>query len=586
MSYYSDLISLGITLKRTSGSEKTVCPKCSSGRKNKKDPCLSVNIDTGVYNCHNCGYKGNVAFKKKEVIYVKPIWTNNTQLSNKAVEYFKSRGIGQQVLIDMKITEGLTYMPQKQKECNTVQFNYFRDGELINTKYRTGDKCFKMFSGAELIFYNIDAIDSKEILIVEGEMDALSFIQAGYKSVLSVPNGASKGNQELKYLDNCWEKFENIEKIIIGVDNDAAGNSLMEELVRRLGDERCYIVDYKDCKDGNEYLLKYGEIELSELVANAKPVPLEGIFMANYFSEGLNDIYVNGLPKGDQIGIEKFDDHISFFPGHVTTVTGIPNHGKSDVVDQIAVALTCFLDKKGGVFSPENFPVEFHLAKLSEKITGKSFEGHFKITRPELDRVAEFINDYFFYILPKDDSFTLENILDAAKKLIKKHGIKFLIIDPWNTIEHQIPMGVSETNYVSMVYAKLGNFAKRYGIHIFMVAHPTKMRKEKDSTKYPVPTLYDIAGSANFFNKTDNGFCVYRDFETNVTTIYIQKIKFKHQGQIGEVEFYYDLVCGRFNLVGKQADRRNYLDFRQNVKQEETAIEKARDLFETEEPPF
>jgi hypothetical protein len=39
-------------------SFKTVCPKCSHGRKNKSDPCLSVRVDDSgvVGHCHHCAW--------------------------------------------------------------------------------------------------------------------------------------------------------------------------------------------------------------------------------------------------------------------------------------------------------------------------------------------------------------------------------------------------------------------------------------------------------------------------------------------------------------------------------------------------
>lgn len=573
-SNYQKLKALGVDLKRTAGQVKTLCPWCSAERKNKTEQCLSVNIDEGLYNCKNCNKSGSVAtYKKPEKVYNKPVWTNNTKLSDNVVAWWSKRGISQRVLVEMCIAETKEPMPGKNGPVSTIQFPYFENKEVVNVKSRTADKRFKMVSGAKLVFYNIDAIKtSSECLITEGEIDALSFIEAGYEYAVSVPHGASKGNQKLEYLDNCWQYFENKTKIYIGTDNDEPGIALRNELIRRLGDERCFIIDYKDSKDGNEFLVKHSAIDLVELIKQAKPVPIEGVFLAKELHSDVNDLYEQGLPPGDKVGLEGFDDHLSFIPGQMTMITGIPNQGKSSFLDYICELLAVKHNWVFGVFSPENFPLSLHASQILEKLVGKRFgkkeneeDRQPRMSVEERDAGMNFINDHFYFIRPKDENYSLDNILALARKLILKYGINALIIDPWNTLEHQIPPGVSETTYISNQLAKLYSFKQRYNVHLFVVAHPKKMMKDKKTGKYEVPTLYDINMSANFFNKTDNGFTVYRDFykegdkAKQRTIIYVQKVKFRHMGKLGHVNFVYDWNCGRFNPEGHHFDRRNHL---------------------------
>src|ERR1044072_5694139 len=233
-SNYDRLEALGIELKgRRFGQFKTKCPRCTETRKNKSDRSLSVNITSGRYNCKNspCDFKGSVGDedrknKKEEKTYTRPnVQSSNvTQLSDPLVQWFKNvRGISQQTLITAKVGEGMHWMyandkigrPAGQVPC--IQFPYFRNNELINIKYRSEDKCFMMETGAELIFFNLDACadpQDEEVIIVEGEIDALSWIEAGYPFVISVPNGASRGKNDMTYLDNCLDFFEFIEKIV------------------------------------------------------------------------------------------------------------------------------------------------------------------------------------------------------------------------------------------------------------------------------------------------------------------------------------------------------------------------------------
>ena len=151
--------------------------------------------------------------------------------------------------------------------------------DLINVKYRDGRKNFKLYKGAEKIFYNINSIIGHDsCIIVEGEMDVLAFVEAGIRNVVSVPNGATLNQNNLDYLDNCIDYFENKEKIILAVDQDEAGVALQQEFIRRLGAENCYLADFRDCKDANEYLLKYSIEDLRNVVAIAKPaIPNAGI---------------------------------------------------------------------------------------------------------------------------------------------------------------------------------------------------------------------------------------------------------------------------------------------------------------------
>ena len=314
---------LGIKLKSNANVQKTKCPKCSHTRKNKSDPCLSVNIEKGVYNCHHCNWSGNVKFKPKKE-YIKPVETK-IELSDRTIGWFSKRGVSTATLSHWKIGESTEYFPQVDKRRKAINFNYHRDGELINTKFRDGAKNFKMVSGAELIFYGIDNIKEMDtIYIVEGEMDALSLSEAGIYSVCSVPNGASKGNQRLEYLDNCWEYFDKKKEIVLCTDNDDAGLSLRNELARRFGNYRCKYVDFGEYKDANEVLTEKGAETLRSILKESKSFPLEGVI-------NINDIWqdvINYNEKGIvnySIQLADSDEWFKMAFGEWSTITGIPN---------------------------------------------------------------------------------------------------------------------------------------------------------------------------------------------------------------------------------------------------------------------
>ncbi len=541
--------------KKVTGEEVFTCPLCSADRKKKTDKCFSWNHDTQVGRCNHCG----VAFYiKKEYIktkeYTLPINKNNS-LDEKTIKWFNDvRAISQDTLIKMYVSSGMEYMPQENKEMNCIRFKFFRNSELVNIKYRNGKKQFKLSSGAELIFYNLNSLiynDSKEIIICEGEIDCLSFIEVGLSNCVSVPNGANKDNCNTDYLNSVIDYFDDLEKVYIATDNDAAGLNLRNELIRRIGFEKCLIVDFEDCKDFNEYLIKYGKEKSSKILQTAKEIKIEGVLKVIDFEDELDDLYFNGLSKGKIINHFNFDKLISWQTSRLLIVTGIPGMGKSEFIDELVVRLNILHNWKIGYFSPENFPIQLHASKIIEKLTGKKYH-QYKLSLQEQGFAKVYLNDNFFFIKPEDENYSIDNILGKAKWLIKKFGIKVFVLDPFNRLEHQIEKGISETNYISKILDKIITFEQTYNILFILVAHPRKMAKS--GNVYEVPTLYDINGSANFFNKCDYGITIYRDYLKEVIQAHIQKVKFKHLGQPGLALFRYNQENGRFMPINEEID--------------------------------
>lgn len=548
---------------RTSGKIKMFCPQCHETRTNKRDKSLSVNIATGMFNCHYCGFSGCAVvhdeeekrawmerqpwynprpLKRQKPEYKKPKKVGSSTLSPKLLQWFAGRGISADTLEAFRITEGMEWMPQENKEMNTVQFNYYREGQLVNTKFRTGNKYFKLCSGAELLPYHLDGIKGQpECIITEGEIDALSFAEAGRFDVVSVPNGA---NANLSYLDDYIEEyFDDKETIYIASDSDTKGVVLRDELLRRFGAERCRIVEYGDgCKDANEHLQRYGKESLLKCLENAPEMKLEGVFTVSDFEQSLDALFENGMQKGVTIGHECFDRLCSFETKRLCIVTGIPGSGKSEFIDEIAERLNIRYGWRFAYFSPENAPLAYHASKLIEKFTGKHF-GKSTLTYGEYKQVKEHLEQDFYFISPKDD-FKIDTILERAQFLVRRRGIKALVIDPYNRLDSDMK-GKSETLYIGEVLDKLTNFAQRNDILVILMAHPTKMPKNQDGA-IQAPTLYDISGSANFFNKADFGLVVHRNRQENTVEVHIQKVKFRHLGECGMALFKYNLNNGRY----------------------------------------
>lgn len=532
-----DFIALGIIPKGNSVEQKLICPKCSHNRKNKRDKSLSINLDKGLYNCHHCSWSGNVKIKEKKQ-YIKPPEIK-VELSDRTVNYFKSRGISKATLANWKIGESVEFFPQIEKRRKAINFNYYRNGDLINIKYRDGEKNFKMVSGAELIFYGIDNIKDSDIAyIVEGEMDALSLHEAGIYSVVSVPNGASKGNQRLDYLDNCYEYFKDKKKIILCTDADDAGLALRNELARRLGKYRCTYVDFNGYKDANEALMQKGPEVLRNLLKDAKPFPLEGVI-------NIDDIWDNVIlfnekgVKNYSLGLDSTDDYLNISMGEWTVVTGIPNSGKSDVFDQIAVNLALKYNFRSAFFAPESFPYEGHIKRLANKLNETNCDAD------KLNQSKSFIEEHFYFVKIDLENLSLKSILEKFRELVFQKGVNILCIDPWNMLDHSAQ---KDYTYVGALLSQITQFVQQTGTHLFLIAHPRKMESENGT--YKVPTPYDISGSSDFFNKAYNCLTVFRKlnertkFDSDAVEIHVQKVKRKENGKQGKYEIAPDFKRG------------------------------------------
>ena len=523
------------------GKAQGICPLCSSSRKpeNKKAKCSSYDWERGLGTCHNCDKSFQLhTYKRKgkaERDYVKPEIKKVDLVINKTLEWFKTRGISKDTLDELKVSTGKEFMPQTGKPENTIQFNYYVGGQLTNVKYRDARKNFKLYKGAEKVFYNIDNIVGHDYcIIVEGEMDVLALHEAGITNAISVPNGATLNSNNLDYLDNCIDYFDDMSKIIIAVDSDAPGQALQTELIRRLGAETCYLSTFDDCKDANEYLLKYGSKELLSRITNAKPVPLENVTTFRDIEDEVTDFVRNGFKKGFQIGLDNFDDIFSTYTGQFITVTGIPSSGKSDFVDQMVVGYNQQYGWKTAFASPENAPTYLHAHKLMRKVWG-DMPTKGDIGRDKWNQVADHVNDSFFFI--DMERYTLESVLRKGAELVKRKGIKCLVIDPFNKVR-DIDCTTEDVNRYTMEYlTKIETFAKKYDVLVFIVAHPTKMYKNQNG-KIEEPTMYNIKGGGEWYDASYHGLLVHRDYELKTTKVKVLKVKFQNLGENGAEAFF------------------------------------------------
>lgn len=544
------------------GSQKLPCPKCSKDRRNQKDPCLSLKIDQkgATWKCHHCEWGDGFVLHPDGFHHRQParrapvrITQRPASLPAPAIAYFADRGISE---------DALAFADVGWSECRqSVCFPYRKPGDtaMANAKFRKLPKeGFSQIKDGEKLYWLLDKLDLSQggdLYIVEGEMDALSLIEAGVPNVLSVPDGApakaidaAAGSKKFSFIDACDEWIENFDRIIIATDADEPGQVLADELARRYGKDRCWSVRWPTgTKDANDYLIEYGKVSLADWCRRPKAWPVEGLFEISDYADEVLGLFRNGRARGISTGLPSVDNLYTVAPGQLTIVTGVPNHGKSEFLDQLMINLAKREGWTFGICSFENDPAN-HISKWAEKWTGMPFwDGPARrMTSFNLEDVLQQLNGVFHFIRAEgEESPTLDWLLTKARVLVKRFGIRGMVIDPYNEIEHRRPDNMTETEYVSAMLSKVKRFAQAHDLHVWFVAHPAKMRTEGGKT--PVPTLYDISGSANFVNKADCGLVIHRGDQPGTTDVYVRKIRFKWVGQQGKATLGYEKSTGAYS---------------------------------------
>jgi len=245
-------------------------------------------------------------------------------------------------------------------------------------------------------------------------------------------------------------------------------------------------------------------------------------------------------------GYQDLDELFKLAKGYLGVVTGYPGSGKSEWLDAVLVNASIMHGWKTLYFSPENYPVQEHIAKLAEKIVGKWVK---QFTETECKEVLARINDSFSWINIEDDLPSPKQILEKAKRKMEIGGLDCLVIDPWNGCSHARGREQREDEYLAEILTEISYFARRQNILVNIVAHPKSAMKDKTG-KMPRCTVSDISGGAMWWNKVDYAFIAHRPDRTkNQIEIEAAKVKLKWMGQIGSVHLDYERKTGRFKCL-------------------------------------
>ena len=545
------------------GDTTSTCPECSEHRKpeNRKAKCMSVFWDTGLGQCNHCGVRVQLhKYKKKNETKdykLPPLKARTVALGDTLVGYCKDvRGISESSLKRLKIGESKRWMPKAKSEIQVIEFPYIVFGKVVNVKYRGKNKDFMFEPGCEMVMYNLDSIaHEKECVIVEGEFDVAAFVEAGIENVTSVPNGFTLPKKDgtnsvnLSFIDDYYSFFEGKNKIYLAVDNDVAGKNGQAELIRRFGSEKCWLVDFVDCKDANEYLLKNGKEALSMVLATAKQVPIDYVETISDYRQELHDFWLNGSPKGYTCGIKNLDKIYSTELGQYTIITAPPGAGKSELTDAICLGYAMKYGFKTAFASPENKPNKLHTDKIIRKIAGYKPSTQEQIDSSRIKRADKFYEEHFYHV-EFNDGYELSKVLVKFEELVKRKGVRVFVLDPYNKIKLKSAIGKNINDYTAEYMNTIDVFCKKNQCLLILVMHPNKMQKVEGTSTYILPDAYDIKGGGEVFDMGYHIIGLVKDVERKLIKLKTLKIKFQHLGTPDETTWLgWNINNGRYVSV-------------------------------------
>jgi twinkle protein len=445
-------------------------------------------------------------------------------LSEEHSKWLEARGFDLEV-----VTRYGLFTDRQSQGGRALAIPYRRDGKVINHKYRGLNKKLWQDAGAPRAFWNEDVLRDATLageppVITEGELDALAAIQGGHVRAVSVVDGA---NSNLDFIGEIWPLLKDVPHIILAGDADAPGRKLNAELARRFGAVRCSWVVYPEgTKDLNDILRLKGETAVGEVLKSAKPYPIKGLYR-------LSDYPDVGVPVTYETGFPSLNSHLLLWRGEFVVITGIPSHGKSRFALELLGSMARAHKHRAVIASFEMRVSPYVRDVLREHYTGVEMRN---ITLEQKRAADTWIEETFAFIdqdpREEQEEATLEWLIDRAGDAVVRYGVEWFLLDPWNQIEHKRQRAESEADYQGRAIAALKRFARSYDCGVIVVAHPTKDVKLPNG-EIRQPTLYDISGSAHWFNAADHGVIISGDTTSNVREVVVQKSRYRAAGAPG-----------------------------------------------------
>lgn len=537
----------GIQFKRRGEELLFNCPFCQD-----KEWKASINAVTGLYNClhlNNCGLSGNfydfqkrlgdepekpeykqpfIKTRKKNYVRPKTI-VPAAEPKEPAYLYLKKRGFTDETIKEFKLGT-------KQ---DTVMFPFYKNGQLVNIKYRNIKDKAKMWQEkeAEPVLFNRDNMTDDILLIVEGEYDCIALQQYGIQSV-SIPNGANS----LQWIDHEWEYLETFRHIKLLYDQDEAGREGALKAATALGMWRCSLIELP-YKDANECLLKgVSANEIAQFINRPKELSPETIVEPSFFAEKIKRIFRQGAESfGTPTAWESLTNLLKGWRDGETTIwTGKQSSGKSTMLNQHVIDLAS-RGIKTCIYSGEMPPERYLRWAIIQ----------FKQNNSPSERAIQdalYWMDEKIYILNVSTGIEIDKLFSDFEYAARRHNVKHFIID--SLMKVGIP-SKDEYNQQKEFMSSLCDFAKQFNTHMHLVAHPRKTASDSD-----VPGKVDVKGSSHLTDLADNVIVLFRpEFETmenarnkgkKVSDVIVHVKKNREFGIEGKVLMSFDANTKRF----------------------------------------
>jgi twinkle protein len=543
-------------------TEHLDCPRCGGGAHRDKGS-LSVTIDSdgmgAAWVCHRgtCGWtegvrvkpanagaavrldrpkpKGAQGYTPRSLDAVlargsRPEWLN---------QFFDDRRIGEATVQAFGVT-ALEWSFPGLGQSRAVAFPYVFGDQVVAIKFRPDpakSPQSQVGSGVAVLF-NADSLRSARTCVwAEGEPDVMALHEAIpsddriYTAIVSLKDGAPSDarfkpdDARFAALQTHAKALAKIDTHILAGDMDTPGLALREELAARLGRHKCRLVTWpQGCKDACDVLAlrnEEGELvgvqSIRDAIHAAKPYPIEGLQQVT--GTTLEEYLADPAPQTMTTGVHAVDCKLHLpADGALIVVTGLPTHGKTSWMRHVMVHTARTHARKWLVFSPEQQPWKRFIAYAAHTYLGKRLRSSDPNTpiasiMDRMDATNFLMAHVYMAVCDAERSPTLDWILDLAMATRTSFGITDLLIDPWNELEHNRGE-MSETDYIGRSLQRLKAFALRYGVNVWVVAHPSKPMM-MGAPKEP-PAAYAISGSAHWANKTDFGLTVWLDKGNNV----------------------------------------------------------------------
>lgn len=465
---------------------------------------------------HNFSYRGVRDSDETEFFYPDPKYS---ETKDNVYAYWQKRCISKETIDAMDVQESLN--------GDTV-FQFFDSSDVLRAvKFRPSRpvphgerKCWwlKDEKRKELkpyvgLLFNQNKLNiSQPIIICTGEGDAMAAYECGFHNSSSIPGG----DQNLNWVSYQWDFLTKCQQFILVYDNDDSGRKYIKEITRRLGEDRCKVVDIpetlempdgsvKHVKDLNELLFYGGQQAVINAINNAQERKIESVVDCS----DVQDIDMEGI-DGMKTGFKELDHCINkSYCGTVSIITGVPGAGKTSFLSTII---------NEGV--DQGYPTWVYSGELSNSAlrnwTIKCRAGQYWLEKVERDgftsyqvkpeaikRMDEYYKDRLFFFKDTYDA-TPDALFQSLESCVRKYGVRMAVIDNLSSVNLG-SFGDEYWNAQNQFIRDCIATAKRLDIIMWVVLHPKKMVEFNRA-----PDLYDLSGSVSAANLAHRVFSLYR----------------------------------------------------------------------------